>query len=38
MEKINDKAVGCVTAGAIIFGFAMMALYIIGIILNFMYR
>lgn len=38
MEKINDKAVGCVTGTAIIFGFVMMFLYIIGIILNFMYR
>ena len=35
MEKINDKAAGCITAGAIIFGFTMMTLYIIGIICKF---
>ena len=35
MEKINDKAVGCITGSAIIFGFTMMVLYIIGIICKF---
>ena len=35
MEKINDKAVGCVTGSAIIFGFTIMILYIIGIICKF---
>ena len=35
MEKINDKAAGCITGGAIIFGFTMMVLYLIGIICKF---
>jgi hypothetical protein len=35
MERINDKAVGCVTGSAIIFGFTIMILYIIGIICKF---
>jgi len=36
MEKINDKAVGCITGSAIIFGFTIMVLYIIGIICKFL--
>jgi len=36
MEKINDKAVGCVSGTAIIFGFMMIILYIIGIACKFL--
>ena len=37
MESSNDKAVGCITGTAIVFGFTVTILYVIVVICNFIF-